>query len=87
MLALLTLGGFRKVVTLAPFTVGTIAPSLKSEDNTVPSTTWYKRTSVKRSGSEEIASSIAGSRAAKASLEGAKTVKGPSPERTSSSPV
>lgn len=60
-----------------PCAVVATRPSLRSDERTAPGTTWYSRTSFSLSGSASRAFTSSGSRAWKASLVGAKTVKGP----------
>mmetsp|Transcript_19540 Transcript_19540/g.36614 ORF Transcript_19540/g.36614 Transcript_19540/m.36614 type:complete len:234 (+) Transcript_19540:246-947(+) len=72
----------RSTLIVAPLTVVT-SPLDKSVDKTLPSTTWYFSTSAKANPSNSFPANASSN----ASSVGAKTVKGPLPMRTSSSPV
>jgi len=63
-------------------------PSDRSLDITFPLATWYRRICARSPvGSASKASTVPGGSASKAALVGANTVKGPVPERSSSSPA
>ena len=74
-------------VTYSPSSVLIFSPSLKSVLKTFPDATWYSSTSVRAVLLlSKYFSSAAGS-AAKASLVGANTVKGPLPAKVSTRPA
>ena len=75
-------------VTLFPFNVVTIIPSDKSVLRAVPAATWYNKISVSApDGSSSNDSTVPSGKAANAASVGAKTVKGPSPDKVSTRPA
>ena len=79
-----TLPPSKETVTSSPFRVVT-SPAVRSVDNTLAPTTWYNKISASAPVGSSSNSSTTAPKAAKAASVGAKTVKGPAPERSSAS--